>query len=130
MNGWCKFNGWSRITPITNESLQIYFNSGKGRQKNKSWRVDGRVSDLSKGADNALNAFFKQIKPDFKFNKSEFDFSQHKEPFKETCIGIFAVTDIARVGNKIVGADGLWLIKEEEDVIKLYDCNHFYKLEF
>lgn len=130
MKGWAKFNLWSKTMPCTNESLQIYFNSGKGAQKNKSWLVNGRIKDLSKGTKNALKAFFEQIKPDFEFSKKELDLSRHDEPYKQTSIGYFAITDTATIATKKVGEDGLWLIREEDGFFKLYNCNNFAKLEF
>lgn len=130
MRGWAKFNAWSKITPATSESLNIYFNSGRGKLKNNPWLVNGRNGDLSNGANNALKAFFQQIKPDYEFKADEFDIKEHEEALKDTSIGTFCITDIAKVGNKAVSSDGLWLVTKSNDIVKLYNCNNFATLEF
>lgn len=128
MRAWIKFNAWSKTTPCTNESLQVYFNSGVGKQKNNSFCLTGgKMKDFSQGARRAYDAFLNQVEPDFKVALTELQ--EHNEPCKSYFDGTFCITDVGNVMGQNVGADGLWLVVKKDEVAFFYNLSDFKNVE-
>lgn len=128
MRAWIKFNAWSKTTPCTSDSLQVYFNSGVGKQKNNSFCLTGgKMKDFSKGARRAYDAFLNQVEPDFKVALAEL--KEHDEPCKSYFEGTFCITDVGNVMGQNVGADGLWLVVKKDEVAFFYNLSDFKNVE-
>lgn len=136
-NGYIKFNAWTKIPPLTSENMKIFVNAGDHRLKQKynslclnasAMNKFGKMPEIAKesqGMSRAISAFFKQIEPDLEVPLS--DLKKHNEPFVETRIGTFCITDIAEVCGVNVFSDGLWLVSRG-DVAGLWHCDDFFKI--
>lgn len=141
MNGYIKFNAWSKETPLTSVNMQIFVNAGDHRLKQKYNSVClnprplnkyGKLPHIaheSQGMTRAINAFFAQVKPHETAHYTEL--KPHEGAAVRTRIGDFCLVDglLNEVKGIQVPCDGLYLVSLAGEIARFWWCGDFFKLK-